>query len=102
MAVAKQAGFLCEIVFVTPYITLSQQRKIDELLKNKIYDFSVYPPIEKTPYRFAINKRNEWMIDNSDLIISYVKYNHGGAYNAIRHARKKKKRIINLADNIFE
>ena len=88
----------CEIIFVTPYITESQQRKTDEKIKLKLYDSSIYPPIEHVPPRFAISKRNEWMIEQSDLIIAYVNHDFGGAYTALRYAMRKKKRIINLVD----
>ncbi len=37
------------------------------------------------------------MTEEADLIIAYVKYNHGGAYKTLNYAIRKKKRIINLA-----
>ena len=45
-----------------------------------LYDESIYPPIENVPPKFAIAKRNEWMMTNADFIIVYVKYNRGGAF----------------------
>ena len=87
-----------EVIFVTPYITEAQQRKIKDLLASKLYDDTIYPPIEKTPPRYAIIKRNEWMINEADLIIAYVKFSYGGAYKALNYAQKKGKRIINLAN----
>ena len=91
---------LIEVVYVTPYISTAQQRKIKELIEYKLYDSTLYPPIEKVPYRYAIIKRNEWMAENADLLIVYVKHEHGGAYNVFRHAKKKGKTIINIADFI--
>ena len=87
-----------EIVFITPYITEAQQKKLMYLIDNKLYDSIIYPPLEKVPAKFAICKRNEWMIDQSELIIAFVKRTHGGAFKALEYARKKKKVIINLAD----
>jgi len=95
----RQSGVHCEIVLVTPYITQSQQKKTDRLLQSNLYDYSIFPPIESTPYKFAISKRNDWMVDNSDLIIAYVKFTHGGAYKTLQYAYKRKKAIINLAEN---
>ncbi len=69
-----------EIIYVTPYIRLSEQAKIREMQKNGLCDSSIYPPIENVPLKFAISKRNEWMMTNADLIIAYVKRNYGGAY----------------------
>ena len=63
-----------------------------------LYDSIVYPPIEKTPPRFAISKRNEWMISKADLVIAYVSRTYGGAYQTLQFARRKKKRVINLAE----
>ncbi len=87
-----------ELVYVTPYITLSAQKKIKEIQSFGLYDSSIYPPIERTPPKFAISKRNEWMINNSDLIIAYVNREYGGAYKSLRYAKRKNKKIINICD----
>ena len=86
-----------EVVFVTPYLTPSQQKKIREMEECCLYDSSVYPPLENIPPRLAIIKRNEWMADNADVILAYVKYSHGGAFRALTYAQRKGKKIINLA-----
>ncbi len=59
---------------------------------------SIYPPIENTPPRFAILKRNEWMMTNADVIIAYVTHNYGGAYKSLEVAKRKKKKIINICE----
>lgn len=87
----------CEVVFVTPYLTPSQQTKMMYLLDNKLYDTTVYPPLENVIPRFAISKRNEWMIDKADLIIAFVNHEYGGAQKTLKYAQRKKKRIINLS-----
>ena len=87
-----------EIVFVTPYITVAQQEKMKAWIGLGVYDSTVYPPLEKVPLKFAIKKRNEWMIDQSDFIIAYVEHSYGGAYQSLNYARRKKKRIVNLAE----
>lgn len=96
----KQEYRAIVLVYVTPYITLPEQNKIKEMIKYGIYDESVYPPIEKTPKRFAISKRNEWMIENSDLIIAYVNHTYGGAYKTLQVAKRNKKKVINICDLI--
>lgn len=73
-------------VLVIPYLN----RKYDK----KLYDEIIYPPIEKVPLRFAISKRNEWMVERADVIISGVEHNWGGAYTTLKFAERKKKRII--------
>ncbi len=61
-------------------------------------DDFIYPPIlEKTPKRFCIAKRNQWVANNSDVIVAYISSDFGGAYNALTIAIKKQKKIINLS-----
>ena len=91
----------CEIVYVTPYITESHQQKLKTLAKSSVYDTIIYPPLETVPLKFAISRRNKWMIDQADLIITYVEYSYGGAYKALKYAIRKKKNIINLAKHTF-
>ena len=88
-----------EIVYITPYISLSEQNKIKRMMENKLIDFSLYPPVEQVPPRFAILKRNEWMIKNADLIIAYVDHDYGGAYKSFQYAKQKNKRVINICDD---
>ena len=76
-------------ILVIPYIN----RTYDE----NLYDFSEYPPLEKVPPRFAISKRNEYMVQKSDAVIAYVKYSFGGASTTLSYAKRKKKEIILLS-----
>ena len=96
----KQEYAGIEVVYIAPYITISEQAKIKELRKNGLYDNSIYPPIENAPLRLAIPKRNEWMVTNADLIIAYVNYGYGGAYRSLQVAKRRKKKIINICDLI--
>ena len=79
------------LIFVTPYIDMVK-RECEE------YDEIVYPPIESVPYKFAIIKRNEWMIDQAETVIAYVNRGYGGAARSVKYARRKYKRIVNIAD----
>ena len=94
----KQEGVLAELVYVTPYISLSEQDKIKGMLRAGLYDTSLYPLTQKTPPRFAISKRNEWMMTNADVIIAYVNHSYGGAYKSLQVARRREKKIINICD----
>ena len=53
------------------------------------YDYLLYPSIENVPYRFAIAKRNEWMVEQADIIVSYTEHNWGGAFQMVKFAEKK-------------
>ncbi|MBR2735488.1 MAG: DUF1273 domain-containing protein, partial [Clostridia bacterium] len=59
----------------------------------KRFDDTLYPEIEKTSPKFAIVKRNEWMIDKSDFLIAYVEYNWGEAYRTLEYAKRKKENV---------
>ncbi len=58
------------------------------------YDESIYPPLENVPRRYAISKRNEYMIDNADIVVAYVIYGFGGASKTLRYSERKHKRIV--------
>ena len=44
----------------------------------------------------AINIRNRYIVDRSDLIVCYVSRCKGGAFQAVKYAEKQGKIIINL------
>jgi len=58
------------------------------------YDETIYPPLESIPRKFAILRRNEWMVQESDIVVAYVNHGWGGAAKTLQYARRKKKRII--------
>lgn len=93
----KRSNFKVKVCYITPYITEQHQRKIKEYLQCNMYDEVIYPPLETIPLKFAISKRNEWMVSQADIIIAYVTHTYGGAYTTLRYAERKKKKIINLA-----
>jgi uncharacterized phage-like protein YoqJ len=92
----KYTEIKAEKIFVTPYITPAYQGKISDM--KKFYDDVVYPPLENVPLKFAISRRNEWMVENSDIVIAYVKYSWGGAAKTLEFAERKHKQIINILD----
>ena len=53
--------------------------------------------IETVPPRFAIEYRNKWWIEHSDLVITYVERSFGGAAKFKALAEKKGKRIVELS-----
>ena len=83
-----------ELLFITPYLDKTYSKL--EFAKN-YYDDVIFPPIESVPRKFAILKRNEWMVEEADLVIVYVKYSWGGAAKTLEYAKRRKKEIINLA-----
>ncbi len=82
---------------VTPYMNSVRQKTLKFIEKQHIYDGFIYPELENVPLKFAISKRNEWMVEQADVVIAYVDHDWGGAWTTLQYAKRKKKRIINLA-----
>lgn len=58
---------------------------------------TLYPEgLEHSPRRFAIARRNDWMLKESNIVVAYVRFYGGGAGQFVRKAERQKKRIINL------
>lgn len=65
----------------------------------KIYDGIIIPEGQENVYpKYAIKKRNRWMVEVSDFIISGVRKTYGGAFDTIKYAQKQSKNIINVTD----
>lgn len=75
---------------VLPYL----DRKVDATK----YDATLYPSLEKVPRRFAISKRNEYMVNEADIVVAYVTHDWGGAATTLAYAKRKKKEIINYGN----
>lgn len=59
---------------------------------------SIYPDgIESVPKQFCISWRNKWMVQHSDMVITYITRSFGGASQFADYAKKKGKVVINLA-----
>ena len=89
-----------KLVFITPYLDKRLNGRKDIFEKN--YDEIVYPEIEHVPQKFAIIKRNEWMIDQADYLFAYVRTHYGGAYRTLLYAHKHKKPYTNLYQGEYE
>lgn len=83
-----------ELIFITPYLDKNYSKL--EFAKYH-YDDVIFPPLESVPRKSAILKRNEWMVNEADLVIACVMYSWGGAAKTLEYAKRKKKTIINLA-----
>lgn len=69
---------------------------LDRAFDASRYDGTTYPPLEHVPLRYAIAKRNVWMVEESDVVVSGVTHGWGGAASALALARRKKKVILQL------
>ena len=83
-----------ELICVLPYT------EKDINYYEEYYDSVMIPEcIYGTHPKGAIAKRNKWMVEHSELVICYVEREEGGAYTAMRYAKRIGKKVINLAKN---
>ena len=54
--------------------------------------------MENLPPRFAIDRRNNWMLQQAEFVVVYVTHTWGGAAQFAGKAEKQGKTVINLAD----
>lgn len=58
---------------------------------------SVFPEgLETVLPKFAIEKRNRWLIDHGDHCICYINHTWGGAYKFARQAKRRGLTTINI------
>ena len=79
-------------IFVTPYL----YPQYGHLQYADLYDEVLYPFDERVMPKYAIARRNKWMVDRADRVIAYVRYGWGGAYTTFAYAKQRKKRIDNI------
>ena len=68
--------------------------------KKNEYDYSdtILPEgIESVPPRCAISWRNNWMLKQSDYVVTYITHTWGGAAQFALKARKQNKMIVEVA-----
>ena len=68
----------------------------DKKVDTSLYDGTLYPPLENVPKRFAIPRRNKWMVEQSSVMVACVDHDWGGAAKTLEYAIKKGLKIINL------
>ena len=85
-----------ELICVLPY------PEKDMCFYELYYDRVVIPERNiKIHPKGAIVKRNKWIVEMSDLFVCFVEREYGGAYEALKYARKLGKKIINLNENKY-
>lgn len=88
-----------KLILIKPYFSndLNTNREYYDYL----YDDVVIPDaIAGAHYKSAITKRNRWMVDYCDVIVTFVYRDHGGAYDAKKYAIKSNKTVVEINDLI--
>ena len=96
----KESHPASQLFFIAPYYGEEYFESKENYIKE--CDGIVYPEVEKTPKRFAISKRNEWMVSKADYVIAYVNFSWGGAVKTLQYAVKHKKPFINFGTKVFD
>ena len=91
----KKRFELIDYAVVLAYIPVKKNNLTEKYFVNSI----IPDGIENTPPKYAIVKRNQWMIENADVVVTYVKYIVGGAVQFKRLAEKKGKIVVNILDD---
>ena len=67
--------------------------------KNRYDDMedTMYPEIEGHP-KFAIERRNNWMLANAEHCICHIDHTQGGAYKFAKKAQRQGREMISLGD----
>lgn len=74
---------------------------IDEESLTNSQGFTVFPDVlEKCLPRFAISKRNDWMIKKSQVAVVYLAHNFSNTSKWVEKAKRRKLKIININDYI--
>ncbi len=92
---------LCELekrYSIQIFVVLAYLNRVSDV---EYYDSkkTIFPDeLTKTPLRFAIRRRNTFMIDKCNYLITYLNTPYSNAYNNVEEAFRKKKQIINLGN----
>lgn len=74
-----------------------EKAEVDNIIEDA--EKTIYPDgLETVPKRLAIVRRNQWMVDQCDMVICYINASFGGAYTACKRAKKASKYMVNLGN----
>lgn len=88
----------CSHILVLPYNSAEFQNN-EESFEEYYDEIEICPESHAAHFKAAIQTRNRNMIDRSDLCVFYVDHNSGGAYQTLKYATDKNKKIFNIATN---
>ncbi|MBR7117399.1 MAG: hypothetical protein IKC87_06815 [Clostridia bacterium] len=76
--------------------------RVDEVALCKNNSKTLYPDgQEKALRKYAISKRNDWMIKKADIAICYVSNRFTNCYKMLERLRRKGVHIINISDLVL-
>lgn len=72
--------------------SFSQKKEYFRMIESA--DEKVILSQEYTPY--CMQKRNQYMVDNSGVVLAYLRKSSGGTYNTVRYANQKGVPVIKI------
>lgn len=72
---------------------------------NRYYDMNdtIFPSVlDNVPLRYAINKRNIYMIEQSEYMVCYLNHTFTNTYKYVKKAISKKLKIYNIRECSIE
>lgn len=83
------------LTLILPFLTAEYLNNKENF--EKYYgEIEVFESEKNIHFKAIIRKRNEYMIEKSNLVVCYVNKNFGGAYEAMKHAQKCGKEIYKV------
>ena len=72
--------------------SLSSERRYKEILKNCDTVITLAPEY----YNGCMHRRNRFMVDNSDILVCFLRKNSGGTCYTVKYAERFNKKIIKI------
>ena len=89
----------CALVWVMPYLNAEYENNT-ESFDNYYDEIEICEESSRAHFKGAIQIRNRHMVDRASLLICSVDHESGGAYQTLKYAKKQRKNIINLSEEI--
>ena len=94
----KQYGYgNTSIILVLPYMK-AEYRDNEQNYLSYYDEVEICSESSDAHYKSAIQVRNRYMVDRSDLVVCCIQHKSGGAYRTMQYAKKQGKQVRNLAD----
>ncbi|MDE7439833.1 MAG: SLOG family protein [Clostridia bacterium] len=71
----------------------AKSKQLYEQLLSKCDEVSVLEPVYVSG---CMHKRDRYLVDNSDILVSFLRKSSGGTHYTVNYAKKKDKKIIEL------
>lgn len=85
------------LILVLPYMK-AEYRNNEQSYLNYYDEVEICSESSDAHYKSAIQVRNWYMVDRSELVVCCIQHKSGGAYKTVQYALKQGKQVRNLSD----